>query len=389
VAGTRNHALAGALVALVLVATSPAAAHAAQAYVRDDCESEFAVPCVVVAVQAADGEANAVDIRRDRTGAVFITDRGAPLAARGGCAPAGDRRIRCEPGALELDLGDGDDSAALRGATRVYDQAHGGQGADRLRGFGTGDGGAGADTITGTRRPDFLSGGDGEDRLKGGGGDDLLSGDEPRRGGYADDAVPAADVIDGGPGTDVAAYERGQAVTVDLSDPGPDGSPGEGDRLIGIEGAYGGKGDDTLIGDAGANVFSGGGGNGDRIDCRGGDDRAAGYGDLLVGCERVDLRGPSDLPPIGPVRTRGNRLTLRLPCLRALRRDRRRGACRVVVSMAQTGARRRSISRRLPPGGGRVSVPVGHPRAPLHVIVDYPGSEHSGAHWRIPRGGRG
>ncbi|MGL4967259.1 MAG: M10 family metallopeptidase C-terminal domain-containing protein [Inquilinus sp.] len=125
----------------------------------------------------------------------------------------------------------------------------------------------GADTIYGTLNDDILFGGggndalfghvalwgtydDGADRLFGGDGDDLLSGGT------------GADRLDGGAGIDTARYYTSPAgVTVDLSTGATSGGDARGDILVSIENVTGSEYNDTLIGNAGANVLRGSAGS--------------------------------------------------------------------------------------------------------------------------------
>ncbi|HEX8103327.1 MAG TPA: calcium-binding protein [Solirubrobacteraceae bacterium] len=378
------------LLSLLLVVAAPSLAHAATVSARENCDRKAAGVCLIEVVVSADpGEANALEIRR-RARSLRVTDHGAPLVAGPGCRASGRHTARCINGDLTLGLGDGDDVARLRGARRPLDEAAGAEGADRLAGFRRADGGPGDDRLIGTRAGDELWGGDGRDRLSGRAGDDLLSGDGEGFVQTGTDRGVAADVLEGGGGTDVALYARSMPIRVNLSDPGPDGEPGEGDRLAGIDGARGGVASDTLIGDDGPNVLLGGGG-GDRVECRGGDDLAGGPRNLLIGCERLRLRGSRrGLRPV-PVRVSEGRVELRLPCGRGLRRNGRRGPCDVVVTVAQPPGQATVIRHRLRPGGGRVAVPSGFASEPLVVSLRYPGSPsgRSRASWVLPEGGRG
>jgi Ca2+-binding RTX toxin-like protein len=104
--------------------------------------------------------------------------------------------------------------------------------------------------LTGGIDDDTLVGNGGDGILDGGGGDDTLDG-----GGGADTLI-------GGDGNDTASYAtRSAAVTVDLSTPFGDGEAGENDNVVGdVENVVGGSGNDTLSGDAVANVLFGGAG---------------------------------------------------------------------------------------------------------------------------------
>jgi len=126
--------------------------------------------------------------------------------------------------------------------------------------------------ITGRARADTLQGGSGDDVIEGRGGDDLLlggAGDDTFSGGHG------TDTLLGGEGSDSADYATSQwAWTVDLAA----GTAGYGDvveTLASIENAVTGYADDTLLGDAAANVLSGGAGK-DVLEGRGGDDLLSG-----------------------------------------------------------------------------------------------------------------
>ncbi|KQV56489.1 MULTISPECIES: hypothetical protein [unclassified Caulobacter] len=127
----------------------------------------------------------------------------------------------------------------------------------------------GADTLTGGAENDTLYGYAGNDILKGGAGDDVLAGNEGAdtlQGGDGDDYLlggPGNDTLDGGAGGDWAAYEDATAaVKVDLNITIAQNTGGGGtDKLIGIEHVYGSAYNDTLTGDADANMMVGGEGN--------------------------------------------------------------------------------------------------------------------------------
>ena len=116
------------------------------------------------------------------------------------------------------------------------------------------------DTFYGMMGNDTLTGGDGDDILNGGDGDDVL---------------------DGGQGTDMADYQGATTgVSVNLATGQVLGLSGA-DRLISIENVRGSDQNDTLTGDAGANVLWGGGGR-DLLFGGAGNDR------LIAGAPRID-----------------------------------------------------------------------------------------------------
>jgi hypothetical protein len=163
-------------------------------------------------------------------------------------------------------------------------------------------GGPGDDLLDGGAGFDVLDGGGGTDTLLGGAGSDRLADGDA-------DATVNADLLDGGDGTDTVSYATRRApVRVGLGDMTPDGAPGEGDTVRGIEDAVGGHGADRLTGDGGANELHGGAGNdtlgggdaGDRLFGGPGDDTVRGgdgadvlggeHGSDRVACGRgIDL----------------------------------------------------------------------------------------------------
>ena len=169
----------------------------------------------------------------------------------------------------------------------------GAAGADTLSGLG------GADTLIGGAGADTLDGGDGVDTASyatstvgvtvslldgtGSGGDaegDTLSNIENLTGSNYNDTLEGdanANVLAGGTGSDTVTYENATAgVTVNLSLTSAQNTVGAGtDTLSGIENVIGSADDDTLTGDKGANVLSGGDGN-DRLDGGAGADRLIG-----------------------------------------------------------------------------------------------------------------
>src|SRR5215471_8321047 len=132
---------------------------------------------------------------------------------------------------------------------------------------------------------DVLLGGGGDDTLYGvwGGGNDTFMGDDNNdflAGGSGDD------VLDGGAGTDTASYVNAGygGVTVDLNVAGPQFiSAAEGtDTLVNIENILGSYYNDTLIGDANANVLDGFSGSDSLVGNAGDDKLLAGFGNVTL-----------------------------------------------------------------------------------------------------------
>jgi Ca2+-binding RTX toxin-like protein len=144
-----------------------------------------------------------------------------------------------------------------------------------MLGGGTRDGGnshalsAAGDRFTGGSGNDIVSGGAGNDILRGGGGDDQLYGGT------------GADVLDGGAGFDVARYDDATKVgfRASLSAPAINTGAALGDRYVSIEGLVMSRGDDTAIGDAGANLLDGQAGNDTLYGLDGNDRLLGGVGD--------------------------------------------------------------------------------------------------------------
>ncbi len=255
---------------------------------------------------------------------VVVRDTGAVVRAGAGCRSVDEHTVRCPPPSYALpqpsgpplsmvvDVGDGDDTVALPVGFFAPVQVRGGAGADVLTSSGSLFGGEGNDVLTGGDEgpgykgsgppPDLLVGGPGDDVLHGGGGDDVLRGD-----GAAASSGPAAatdagggnDAIDGGVGEDTVLYDgRSAGVRLDLADDaGSYGAQGERDRLIALEHATGGDGDDVLLGNESRNRMEGGAGD-DRIVGRDGWDRLFGG----AGADVLDGRAGSDDLDGGPGR---------------------------------------------------------------------------------------
>ena len=140
-------------------------------------------------------------------------------------------------------------------------------------------GAQGADSLTGGADSDTIYGYGGNDTLKGGAGDDVLAGNDGNdilQGGDGDDYILGGagnDTIDGGAGNDWAAYEDAAAgVKIDLTLTATQNTVGAGtDKLTSIENVYGSAFNDTLTGNAEANMLVGGAGN-DTVSGGKGDD---------------------------------------------------------------------------------------------------------------------
>ena len=148
-----------------------------------------------------------------------------------------------DPGGVTVDLGKFNEVLGARTATDGWGNT------DRINEI---------ENVDGSAHDDILRGDGEENRLFGGGGDDLLEG---RIG---------DDDLDGGDGTDTVTYAGEDAgVTADLAAGKATDGTGNTDTLTSIENLTGSDYDDTLTGDAGANVLAGGLGD-DVLDGKGG-----------------------------------------------------------------------------------------------------------------------
>lgn len=227
-------------------------------------------------------------------------------------------------------IGSADDNHLVGGAGN--DLIDGGLGADQM------SGGAGIDTVDYTSRGAHVTatigvgdtdGEDGEgdgivgdvENVRGGSGNDTIAGNELAN---VLDGGAGADNISGGDGVDAVDYSRRTAaVNVTLNGgAGNDGEAGENDTIAAdVEGAFGGSGDDKLVGAAGNGFLSGFGGNDDLSDVGGVDTLDAGIGndviDSVDGAVDTDICGAgtdkvtadatdtvaadcADAPPAGP-----------------------------------------------------------------------------------------
>jgi Ca2+-binding RTX toxin-like protein len=130
------------------------------------------------------------------------------------------------------------------------------------------DANGGDDTLIGTAAADTLDGGGGNDVISGLAGDDLLLG------GPGDDSLQGGggtDSYNGGAGSDTLVFAGARAALhVDLA-AGVMTTASGSETFTSIENVIGGRADDRLTGDAGANALRGGDGN-DLLTGAGGDD---------------------------------------------------------------------------------------------------------------------
>ncbi len=155
-------------------------------------------------------------------------------------------------------------------------------------GAGTIAGTPGDDVIVGSSGNDVIRGEAGNDTICAGAGADIVFDGDGRDRVYLEDGEDAfvayafkdpLDVFDGGPGTDTAAYwNRTTGVRLSLNAGSDDGEQAEFDRLIAMENAIGGSGNDTLVGSNGDNFLSGGPGNDTIRDLSGADTVDGGAG---------------------------------------------------------------------------------------------------------------
>jgi Ca2+-binding RTX toxin-like protein len=137
---------------------------------------------------------------------------------------------------------------------------NGGTGADSL------SGGDGADNLLGGLGNDLLYGGNGDDAVEGGDGNDLIVGGDGA----------GNDRYNGGTGADTVKYSSATAaINVNLTTGKASGVDISNDTLSLIENVIGGKGNDTLVGNALANTLTGDTGN-DNLDGGAGNDKMIG-----------------------------------------------------------------------------------------------------------------
>ena len=192
--------------------------------------------------------------------------------------------------------GTGDDTLVGNGGTNRFfgrlgdDLLNGAGGNDTLRGLQGNDrviGGGGNDTVDGGEDDDIVRGGLGDDTVLGGAGDDIIDEDAENNG---------KDIIRGNGGWDEVLYtDRSASVTIRLNGQTVSGESGENDRLLGIEEAFGGSGDDFIYGHIFAEILWGLGGH-DLIDGQGNADQITGGpgDDTLLGSNGADSLNSQD-----------------------------------------------------------------------------------------------
>ena len=217
---------------------------------------------------------------RDFTGSLrfSVADNLSRTVATGGADIRNLEQVTIHAGSGDADLtgGDANDLLTAQGGFNV------------LRG------GNGNDTLQGGRDTDILSGGAGSDLMSGGDGNDILIGTLD---GDALGKDAGADIIDGGAGFDIAAIDRSTAKTsivFSIGDPSVVQVLDNGASVVNIEeiSLKTGKGNDTVQGASGKDVFYGGAGD-DWLMGWGGNDQLYGEkgNDLLdggAGADQID-----------------------------------------------------------------------------------------------------
>jgi Ca2+-binding RTX toxin-like protein len=186
---------------------------------------------------------------------------------------AGDDIITGSPGGDTIDGGDDTDTVDYRVWHRVFQypgdavdvdleravQSGGLAEGDRLIDVENVIGSFKADVIKGDGDSNVLRGNNGNDVLEGRGGIDQLFGDA---GNDTLNGGRGSDRLDGGGGVDTASYaDSASAVSASLAAERATGLDSGFDRLFNIENVTGSAFDDSLTGDAGANVLKGGDGD--------------------------------------------------------------------------------------------------------------------------------
>ena len=190
--------------------------------------------------------------------AVLISAVGETLGAGTGCTQSGAAVI-CPLGAFDTIVLNGGDLADTLTKT--------------VNARGELKGGSGNDTINAGPTPaaNVVDGGAGTDVLNGGAGQEVFTGGT------------GPDQFNGGPGNDIVSYNGSIAgVTVTIDGLANDGTPGEGDNVrTDVEWLYGSNFADTLTGSPGPNIFLGFNGD-DHLNGGPGDDTLVGGAGLDV-----------------------------------------------------------------------------------------------------------
>ncbi|MFG6429183.1 VCBS domain-containing protein [Roseateles sp. LYH14W] len=177
-------------------------------------------------------------------------------------------------------------------------------GSDTLSGFENVQGGSGNDSLTGDNGDNLLAGNDGNDLLSGGAGNDTLqggAGNDTLRGGAGTDSLDGGGHGIGATDGDIADYsDQATAVTASLATGTATGASIGTDTLANIEHLAGGSANDTLTGDANANILWGNAGVDTLVGGAGNDTLRGGAGnDSIDGGADIDTLSYSDIN--GPV----------------------------------------------------------------------------------------
>ena len=222
------------------------------------------------------GDAQSNTISGD-TGSDIINGRGGDDVINAGL---GDDVLIGGAGADALNGSGGFDTASYFDATDgvVVDLASN----ENNTGDALGDTYSGIQRIVGTDHADVIGGNGAVNELEGGADDDTIlgrGGDDILRGGDGDDLLQGdqgGDTLIGGEGNDTAGYQEStSAVLVFLDDAASNGGIASGDTFDSIENISGSDFNDTLAGDASANLLNGGLGN-DKLVGNDGDDVLSG-----------------------------------------------------------------------------------------------------------------
>jgi len=187
-----------------------------------------------------------------------------------------------------VDGGDGND---LISGGAGSDNLYGGSGNDVVNGDG------GGDSVGGGNGDDVVNGGADGDDLNASSGTDVLNGDDGSDRFQAGGSGDGPDTFNGGAGHDTVSWEYyEQSVVVTIDGLANDGIAGANDNVAAdVEGVVGGTADDTLTGSAAANVIEGGPGS-DVITIR---DASADIATCGDGSDTVIADGLDSIDPVG------------------------------------------------------------------------------------------